>query len=196
MADRNFKFFETFWNAINLLPEGERERACYEFCKFGITGELPKETNLAMFCLGVSASVQKYQGRGGYRDGAGRKKSNESNNQKNQNNQKNHNAQTETETETETKTEIKEKFDLFWNLCPKKEDKLKTYSQFTYLINEKEATSDELIEGMKKYSSVTARAGTEEQFIKKPCNWLRDRSWENEYEVKTDETKYCYNPNA
>ena len=91
---------------------------------------------------------------------------------------------------------IKEKFDLFWNLCPKQEDEYKTYGLFTSIIDEKTATADELLEGMKRYSEITARAGTEEQFIKKPCNWLRDRSWENEYEVKTNETKYCYNPNA
>lgn len=101
----DFKFYENFFDAINLLPEGEREKACYEFCKYGITGELPKDKNLAMFCLGVSVSVQKYQGRGGYRENSGRKKSNEIENQKNQKNQKNQNEQTETKTETKTLTE-------------------------------------------------------------------------------------------
>ena len=66
-----------------------------------------------MFCIGVSASVQKYQGRGGSREGAGAPKGNKNaqkqqdteNNQNNQNNQNNHNnqnIQTETKTETET----------------------------------------------------------------------------------------------
>lgn len=99
----NFKFYDTFFNAINMLPEEERANACYEFCKFGVTGEIPKDKSLAMFCVGVSASVQKYQGRGGPRVGAGRPKN--QNNQNNQNNQKNQNEQTETKTKTETKTE-------------------------------------------------------------------------------------------
>ena len=66
-------FYENFLDALDLLPEGEREKACYEFCKYGITGELPEDRSLAMFCIGVSASVHKYDGRGGARDGAGRK---------------------------------------------------------------------------------------------------------------------------
>jgi hypothetical protein len=111
-------FFENFLSAINQLDESERATACYEFCKYGITGELPKNKNLAMFCLGVSASVQKYQGRGGARIGAGAPKGNKNaqkqcvieNNQNNQINQKIQNnqniqkQQTETETETETET--------------------------------------------------------------------------------------------
>lgn len=106
----SFMFYENFLNAINILPENERERACYEFCKYGITGELPKDSSLKMFCIGVSASVRKYQGRGGKREGAGRKPNKNNslienqNNQKNQNNQNNHNEQTETKTKTKTET--------------------------------------------------------------------------------------------
>ena len=111
-----FKFYDNFFDAINLLPEGEREKACYEFCKYGITGELPEDRNLAMFCLGVSVSVQKYQGRGGKRDGAGRPPIENQKKQKNQKNQKNHNEQTETitETETETITEAEAKKESEW----------------------------------------------------------------------------------
>lgn len=68
-----FMFFENFLLAIEKLPEDKRAKACYEFCKYGITGVLPDDENLAMFCIGVSASIQKYQGRGGFREGSGRK---------------------------------------------------------------------------------------------------------------------------
>lgn len=81
MSNEKFMFYENFLYALDLLPEGEREKACYEFCKYGITGELPEDRSLAMFCIGVSASVHKYDGRGGARDGAGRK-SKESKNSK------------------------------------------------------------------------------------------------------------------
>ena len=118
-----FMFYENFINALDILPEGEREKACYEFCRFGITGVLPEDKNLAMFCIGVSASVRKYSGRGGARENAGRK-SKESNvdfdlnknqnNQNNQNNQKIHNEQTETKTQTEKVEVVKTQphFDL------------------------------------------------------------------------------------
>lgn len=76
MSNEKFMFYENFLDALDMLPEGEREKACYEFCKYGITGELPKDRSLAMFCIGVSASVRKYDGRGGVREGAGRKSKN------------------------------------------------------------------------------------------------------------------------
>ena len=105
----NFMFYDSFLQAIDQLPEDKRGEACYQFCRWGITDELPDNKYLAMFCLGVRASVHKYQGRGGARIGAGRpKKSEDSENQKNQKNQKNQNNQnTQTETETETESETK-----------------------------------------------------------------------------------------
>lgn len=117
MKNKKFMFFENFLEAIGQLPEEERAVACYEFCKYGISGELPKNKYLAMFCLGVSASVQKYQGSGGRREGAGAPKGNKNaqkqadnkNNQINQINQNNQIFQTQqTETETETKNRKKE----------------------------------------------------------------------------------------
>lgn len=117
-----FMFYENFLRAIEYLPEADQAKACLALCRFGITGALPDDPVLKMFCVGVSASVQKYQGRGGKRDGAGRKpqKSKEfltiednQKNQKNQNNQKNQKTQTETinininsKHKTETETEI------------------------------------------------------------------------------------------
>lgn len=109
-----FMFYENFLNAIEQLPKEEQANACLEFCRYGISGNLPKNKYLSMFCLGVSASVQKYQGRGGTREGAGRPKKQEiqgvNENQKNQKNQKNQNEQTETinikhKMKTETKKE-------------------------------------------------------------------------------------------
>jgi hypothetical protein len=97
----SFKYDGNFLDAINMLPAEKRATACYEFCKYGITGELPKDEALAMFCVGVSVSVQKYQGSGGNHNPTG----------KNQwsklvkSGQNGQVKQTETETETETKTE-------------------------------------------------------------------------------------------
>ena len=105
---KNFMFYGNFWAAIEQLPKEQAQEACYEFCKFGVTGELPENPMLKMFCLGVSASVQKYQGRGGARKGAGRPPliQNIQKNQKNQNIQ-NEQTKTKTKTKTETKTETK-----------------------------------------------------------------------------------------
>lgn len=116
----SFKFYSNFLEAINQLDESERANACYEFCKYGITGELPKDKALAMFCVGVSVSIQKYQGRGGNHNPTGKnqhskKRSKEVKEVKEvksgQTGQRGLNEQTETETETiNIKEKEKEKF--------------------------------------------------------------------------------------
>ena len=110
----SFKFYSNFLDAIDVLPEEERARACYEFCKYGVTGELPDDKSLAMFCIGVSVSVQKYQGRGGNHNPDGNnqwsKRSKRSKVVKEdkggQRGQRGQNEQTETKTETKTKNII------------------------------------------------------------------------------------------
>ena len=99
----SFKFYSNFLDAINVLPENERAQACYEFCKYGITGELPEDKSLAMFCIGVSVSVQKYQGSGGNHNPTGKNQWSKLV-KSGQNGQTGQNEQTETETETITKT--------------------------------------------------------------------------------------------
>ena len=97
--DKSFMFYGTFLDAISVLPEEKRANACYEFCKYGITGELPKDESVAMFCVGVSASVRKYQNCGGNHNPNGI-------NQYNKNGQVGQVGQVQqTETETETETE-------------------------------------------------------------------------------------------
>ena len=109
MADK-FMFYENFLNAIEQLDDDMKADACLALCRYGVTGELPENQIFRFFCIGVSASVQKYDGRGGKRENSGRKSNNDFDyyeNQKNQKNQKNQNfqkQQTETETETETET--------------------------------------------------------------------------------------------
>ena len=102
----SFKFYGNFLDAINMLPENKRANACYEFCKYGITGELPKDESLAMFCVGVSVSVQKYQGSGGNHNPTGKNQWSKLD-KSGQTGQTGQNEQTETKTETETKTRAK-----------------------------------------------------------------------------------------
>ena len=101
--NNSFKFYSNFLEAINVLPEDERANACYEFCKYGITGELPEDKTIAMFCIGVSVSVQKYQGRGGNHNPSGKNQWSKVV-KSGQNGQNGLNEQTETK--TKTKTEI------------------------------------------------------------------------------------------
>lgn len=147
-----FMFYENFLNAIEQLPKEEQANACLEFCRYGITGNLPENRYTAMFCLGVSASVQKYQGRGGLRIGAGRPKKQENQqdnqNQKNQKNQKNQNEQTETKNinikqklKTEDITDFESLF-TYWEQN-KKGGKYKPESRQRMLNKLKELTNND-----------------------------------------------------
>lgn len=134
MERNKFMFYDNFLEAIEQLPESERANACYRFCKYALNNELPDDKGLAMFCIGVRYSVQKFSGRGGKREGAGRHKKNQDGNQddfplengwggkrdgagrpkspenreekSSSKNQNNQNNQ-KSQTETETKTETK-----------------------------------------------------------------------------------------
>lgn len=108
MSNEKFMFYENFLDALDMLPEGEREKACYEFCKYGITGELPKDRSLAMFCIGVSASVRKYDGRGGAREGAGRKSKNSKISEKQTDNIDCYNSKNSKESKNSKKSEFSE----------------------------------------------------------------------------------------
>lgn len=107
-TNNSFKFFANFLYAIDKLPEEKRAKACYEFCRFGITGELPKDENLSMFCVGVSASVQKYQGRGGNHNPTGKNQWSKEV-KGGQTGQSGLNEQTETETENKKERKRKKK---------------------------------------------------------------------------------------
>lgn len=62
MAEK-FMFYENFLNAIEQLDDDLKAEACLALCRYGVTGELPENKIFRFFCIGVSASVQKYDGR-------------------------------------------------------------------------------------------------------------------------------------
>lgn len=199
-----FMFYENFFLAIEKLPEEKRAKACYEFCKYGITGELPKDENIAMFCIGVSASVQKYQGRGGFRDGSGRKskeskeskKSKESdgtninlniNTNLNTNLNNKLKDQTENTSEIQNDNQFENQFENFWSLYTPiksregnyvaKGNKQKCYKKFVNLM--KEGVKYETIIGnLEKYLQYCRKNGY--------CScgvevYLNQRRFENDY---------------
>lgn len=198
-TNNSFRFFANFLNAIDRLPEEKRAKACYEFCKFGITGELPEDENLSMFCVGVSASVQKYQGRGGNHNPAGKNQWSKvvkevKSGQRGQTGQK---IQTETETETETiKKKIqKEKFDEFWveykpvagrdGTCVSKGNKSRCMEKFIKII--KTEDPKKIITGLRNYldyckENRLCSCGAEV--------FLNQRRWENEYNIGEQEDGY------
>lgn len=176
----SFKFFANFLDAIDQLDKSERANACYEFCRFGITGELPDDPALKMFCVGVSASVHKYQGSGGKREGAGRKPNKNNGLDRNQNNQKNQNNQNNQNEQTETETETIKGFEKFWEFYPKQRagSKAKAYSSYCRAIKEKRTTQEKLLQSCKAYS----QSDEVKKGYAKGCSaWINDDRFNVEY---------------
>ena len=195
--DKQFKFYENFMRAIDILPENQRANACYQFCKFGLYGELPDDEMLKMFCIGVSISVQKYQGSGGKREGAGRPKKNNQNNQINQINQI---EQTKTKTKTKTETKIKKEnlsaqdinyeFDRFYAEYPRKVSKSEAKKKFINIIKKSKDSSiiANIFYGLECYKKSIIANKTETKYIKHPTTWLNQECWKD-YEKQEQFTK-------
>ena len=183
----SFKFYSNFLDAINVLPENERANACYEFCKYGITGDLPKDKAIAMFCVGVSVSVQKYQGRGGNHNPTGKNQwSKEVKEVKV--GQTGQNEQTETETKNLNKEIYKESFDLFWEEYPKKRagSKQKAYQAYCKAIKEKRATEEQILQSVQNYKTCDE---VKRGYAKGCAAWLNDDRFNNEYVPEKEQSE-------
>ena len=183
----SFKFYSNFLDAIDVLPENERANACYEFCKYGITGELPEDKTIAMFCVGVSVSVKKYQGSGGNHNPTGKNQWSKlvKSGQNGQNGQ-NEQTETKTKTKTENKEIYKESFEKFWSIYPKQRagSKEKAYASFCKAITNKRATEEQIIHSAELYAkSDEVKRG----FAKGCAAWLNDDRFNNNYSQKERE---------
>lgn len=69
-------------------------------------------------------------------------------------------------------------FESFWQLCPKKVDKLDAKKAFDAAIRARKVTLTELCEGMARYAAI--RAGKDPQFTKGPAAWIRAGKWMDE----------------
>lgn len=140
MERNKFMFFKNFAETIKEFPEEKQAEAYKAICEYGIYGILPEDESLKIMCLMAKASIYKEDGRknnGGKREGAGRPKNQDENqDEKNKNhlengwggkregagrpksaenqekkssleNQINQKNQILSRTETETETEIK-----------------------------------------------------------------------------------------
>ena len=76
--------------------------------------------------------------------------------------------------------DISKLFDEWWEHVPtgRKKDRKACRQIFTRVLKKREATFEELLAGMKSYT--TANQGTELQFIKHPKTWLNGECWNDE----------------
>lgn len=96
-----------------------------------------------------------------------------------------HEEQTEEKTDTDS-------FESFWEVYPNKKSKKKAVKLFEKVLEDKEATFEQLIEGAKKYALEVDQKGTPEKYIKHPNTWLSHGCWADEYDIYEVETDDRY----
>ena len=77
---------------------------------------------------------------------------------------------------------INDKFNEFWDMCPRKIGKAKAKKIYQNLVAKKVVTEDNLISGIKKYKDSVIN--TETKFIAHPTTWLNQGRWEDELDIK------------
>ncbi|MGY2902941.1 hypothetical protein [Bradyrhizobium sp. URHC0002] len=65
--------------------------------------------------------------------------------------------------------------DTFWEACPKQEGRPATYRLLDKIRKKGQVSFDDILGGMKAYARTVK--GKEDQFIKKPANFIREEMW-------------------
>ncbi|GEN50080.1 phage replisome organizer N-terminal domain-containing protein [Alkalibacterium pelagium] len=83
-------------------------------------------------------------------------------------------------TESDTQTAS---FEDFWKVYPNKKSKQKAAKLFEKVIDENEATFEEIMEGVKKYALEVEQKDTPKKYIKHPTTWLTQGCWSDDYDL-------------
>jgi len=78
-------------------------------------------------------------------------------------------------------------FEEWWGVYPKKSDKRNAFKTYKEILKRGEITHDDLI---KKTESYTRYCQSTDTFLKGAWRWLKDRRFEDEYEVKQGGSKW------
>lgn len=85
----------------------------------------------------------------------------------------------QSESDTETAS-----FEDFWKVYPNKKSKQKAAELFEKVIDENEATFEEIMEGVKKYALEVEQKDTPKKYIKHPTTWLTQGCWSDDYDLE------------
>lgn len=77
---------------------------------------------------------------------------------------------------------IKEDFEIFYSSYPRKESKGNAEKAYDKALKDG-VTTEQLLDGVKRYCKHIEKNRIERQFIKKPATWLNGKCWEDSYTV-------------
>lgn len=84
----------------------------------------------------------------------------------------------------------KSDFKTFWNLYPRKINEIHAERLFNKVIQTKQATINQLLEGAIAYKEAMEESKTEERFIMSPDKWLERSCWCNSVENYKPKTEF------
>jgi len=72
------------------------------------------------------------------------------------------------------------KFEIFWDLYPRQQDRKDALKKFTTIVGKKMSIADEIIEGTKQHATLWKTKNTETEYIPKPAKFLSKGSYEDD----------------
>jgi hypothetical protein len=89
-----------------------------------------------------------------------------------------------------SKHDYSDEFNTWWEKYPNKKSKQDAQKAFVRVLEKKQATFDELMQGLEAYSNDCKAKNTEIHYIKHPSTWLNQGCWADEYGVKEVQEDY------
>lgn len=80
-----------------------------------------------------------------------------------------------------TSPSIDERFDEFWKVYPRHEEKKRARDRFARILKAGEATAAQVIAGARAYAAQMQAEGREQPKVKHPTTWLNGACWEDDY---------------
>jgi hypothetical protein len=88
--------------------------------------------------------------------------------------------QTSSDITNPVKLELKLKFDIFWDLYPRKRNKKAAQKKFSTIVGKKINIADEIIEGTKQHAKLWKTKNTKIEYIPNPETFLNKGSYEDD----------------
>ena len=204
------RFWEDNFEVINkITSKAERNALCFALLSYGFSGEVPQDlklnkNNMLLFEVLKNNFIAKNQG--GAPIGNNNRCSTVEKNKSTVHQPLSENIKQKTENnisdghqidleeaiaeKKKSKPDYSNEFNTWWEKYPNKKSKQDAQKAFVRVLEKKQATFDELMQGLEAYSNDCKAKNTEIHYIKHPSTWLNQGCWADEYGVKEVQVEY------
>ena len=183
MKRKQFTFYDSFYESICELKSARAREQCYDsICRYALRGEKLDMEALLPEARPVLRLVRPILDTASKRAAAGMAKKQTKNKCETKSKQKQNKIEIKTKTENELKIELKrdsvnagarERFDIFWDMYPKKVDKEGAWVEF----QRTEESLQVLLDALREHKLSAQWLEDGGRFIPKAAQWLKQQRW-------------------